>query len=223
MKQPNCCDSAVDCDDGVPCNINACIANKCRYGPDVANPDCCHPDAVGLNYLNRDDQNDCTEDYCNLNTFVCTNTNQPDEECCFSSAECTDGDPSTLDKCKNGFCWYPPDPAWCDTDADCDDGVLCTSDTCGSDNSCTHTDIPDCCVSNFNCYDGNVCTTDICDPATNQCQSTLDPECCVDAGDCDDGNACTTDLCYSHACRHIEAEACCNTNTECDDGNSLYH
>ena len=57
-----CCDIDEHCDDEVPCNVDRCISGECRHGPDPLFPTCCQPGALGLNYLNCNDQNPCTQD-----------------------------------------------------------------------------------------------------------------------------------------------------------------
>ena len=69
-----CCDIDEHCDDEVPCNVDRCISGECRHGPDPLFPTCCQPGALGLNYLNCNDQNPCTQDICNPNTFECTHS-----------------------------------------------------------------------------------------------------------------------------------------------------
>ena len=56
----------------------------------------------------------------------------PAAGCCFTSADCTDGDPCTTDTCSDSQCTFQPIAgcASCTADAACDDGSACTADAC---------------------------------------------------------------------------------------------
>ena len=96
------CTSASDCDDGLPCTIDACPANGvCSHKPQ--------------NVL-CDDDDPCTQDLCQTGSG-CSHANAP--------GGCDDGDACTTgDKCAGGQC--------SGMDKDCDDGDDCTNDSCTS-------------------------------------------------------------------------------------------
>lgn len=96
------CTSAGDCDDGIPCTVDACPASGvCSHKPQNA-------------ACNDDDP--CTQDLCQAGTG-CSHA--------IATGACDDGDPCTTgDKCMGGQCGG--------MDMDCADGDDCTSDNCAS-------------------------------------------------------------------------------------------
>ena len=203
------------CEDGNPCTEDSCNSatgcvhqpkggycndlDACTEGGECANGVCVPGPAVNCN-----DNNWCTDDYCD-NQTGCQHDNNSDL--------CPAG------QCVEGEC-VKADPT------NCDDWNPCTDDTydqqlgciytinqapCSDDNICTTGDHCEWgwCVStdSVECDDGNVCTADICNPAIGCTFSFSDDE-------CDDGNICTNDLCDAVlGCYHEY------NNAQCDDGN----
>jgi len=229
----NDCDGIVDdvdCDDGNPCTKDACNpvmgctntpasggacddanicteGDKCEGGICIGTPVTC------------DDDNDCTDDLCDVDTG-CMNLN--------NAAPCEDADLCTAgDKCMNGVCTSGQP-------IDCDDANVCTDDSCDSLIGCVHVnnanpcDDADVCTMNdfcaggecagakINCDDGSLCTADMCDP---------DSGCVYAPVDCSDDDPCTQDYCAPAAgCIHDPLSPCCGNGVvelpeECDDGN----
>ncbi|MHC5110757.1 MAG: S8 family serine peptidase [Planctomycetota bacterium] len=149
--------TAVDCDDGIDCTVDACnedsdscdnIASNayCDDGDFCNGAETCDPASgcqVGLTMV-CDDGNDCTDDACVAGT--CQHTPN-DANTCDDGLYCTG-----LDFCGGGTCVGSGDPcpsgltcnedtdscidAGCVVDTDCDDGHECTTDTC-TDGACT--------------------------------------------------------------------------------------
>ncbi len=248
VPSPPGCQSDAECNDGIPCTIDACIGNECFNDP---LPDCCTCDAQ------CDDGNQCTEDRCC--DGVCDNAPLPtgfpcgDGNLCTINDACTQGlcagtlvDCSYLDDdCNAGVCNQQTgacEPAPDNEGGGCEDGLYCTDgDFClgGS------------CVSGppRGCDDLDACTDDACDEDTQRCIHALNQNCCDQDADCDDGlycngleicssgqdgiclpgtppncddlDPCTNDYCDEEnaACRYEQIEGCCATAEDCDDGN----
>ncbi len=210
----------LDCDDGVPCTVDACDAvTGCSNTPDdtlcddgdVCNGiETCDADLGCVNGtpLDCDDGVACTVDACDPSEG-CSNT--PNDALCDDGDACNGIETCDAERgCVDGT---PPD---------CDDGVACTVDSCDPVLGCEH--VPDDAV----CADDDICTTDTCSPILG-CQYTpLDcndgVDCTVDSCEpavgcvhtpddmrCDDSDACTTDNCDP-------ATGCEHTLVDCDDG-----
>lgn len=186
-----------------------------------------------------DDQNACTDDYCDANSLKCVH--EPVE-----IASCDDGNECTRDDvCNAGACIGSP--------LVCDDEEICTSDTCDPQigciflpNSLICNDGNDCtfgdrCTESLCgpgesivCDDGNPCTTDACDedqgctfsPNVDLCDDgnacTLNDQCSLGScagGDplaCDDNEVCTTDLCVpDEGCTYTENSMTCTDGSAC--------
>ena len=184
-----------------------------------------------LDYIDCDDDNVCTFDFCGGDGFC---VNKP------AQAECDDLDPCTLgDHCEDGACVF-------DSALDCDDGNSCTKDLCqGSD--CYHGNLEGPCddgdpcslndyckvgfctggAGKLQCGDQNPCTIDTCvpfagcqfEPSTGECDDgdlctgsdhCSNGQCAGQPLDCDDGDACTLDGCSAGLCTHEgpPADAC---------------
>jgi len=214
----------IDCDDGIPCTIDACNeeTRSCSHEPDDARCDngllcdgvercdvaggCRSPAPIVC-----DDGVDCTIDRCDDQNGACLHL--VDDTYCDNGVFC-DGEEacdavrgcmSSVSPCTDTVC----DEAQgrcvdCLDDADCDDGVDCTQDTCDRrPGNCTFA--PD----DARCDDFDACTTDRCDAAG--CVFEPITECCTGDAQCDDGNPCTDDLCEAGRC------VIHNNNTACDD------
>ena len=198
---PGCeCDEDADCIDTDVCNgQESCVGNSC----------------VGGTWLDCEDGNECTDNWCDggcqqaNNTGACDDGSQCTESdtcangaCTGSPIVCNDGDGCTTDTCNPlTGCEYPSIPGCeCDEDSDCDDDDVCTGqETCNvQTGKCVAGTTPD-------CDDDDVCTDDSCDPVDG-CQYA------INTSPCDDGNACTADdICSVGYCQ--------GTPISCDDGN----
>ena len=245
-------DSELDCDDNNPCTQDVCLpAGGCANNIIVA--DCSDGDPCTVNDsclnglctpgtpLNCNDDNPCTDDWCNDDGICIHAANQ---------ADCDDGNACTVDDhCQAGTCAatqakYCSDDNVCTTDA-CDPGSGCVfslnNAPCDDDNVCTTGDKCSAgqCVSagELACDDGNLCTDDSCDPvdgclyAPNQapCNDgnlcTASDQCaggwCVSgpAIDCGDQNYCTDDLCEPGVgCKNVHNTIPCDDADECTIG-----
>ncbi len=206
-----------DCDDGLPCTADNCLAGiGCGHQP-LSAPDA--PPCVA-------DGDPCTLDFCSggscigVNYAVCTIGGV-----CVPAQKVSDGNPCL-------FC----DPAvpnqWSQkNDAPCDDGDACTFAT-----NCVQ---GQCVGIGMVCDDKSACTKDLCDPAVGCVFLPLDVTCNDDSlctlGDackngkcvgtplppatCDDGNACTTDKCdATFGCSHKPNGLPCNDSDPCTKG-----
>ena len=248
----------VVCNDDNPCTVDSCDpAEGCDWT--LSDAPCSDGDACTLGdqcieglcvpgeAQDCDDDNACTDDWCDPTTG-CVFTPNVDP--------CDDLNPCTLgDFCDAGLC------ASGQTE-ECDDGNVCTSDWCDPNSGCKNenngfpcTDGNPCtqndectdgaCVGfETDCDDGNPCTDDSCDPATG-CVSTFNEVACDDQNDCtvddvcnaglcqgtgslecDDDNICTKDICLPDGgCDHelLTGTPCsddnlCTSNDSCLDG-----
>jgi len=192
----------VSCDDGDACSLG-----------DVCGDGTC----AGVEVLDCDDDNDCTDDACD-----------PELGCVYSQVmvACDDGDPCTeQDACVEGICVGAP--------KDCGDEDPCTQDLCDSTQGCFHPPVPDedqvpcddgdlCTVTDVcaggeclgqdpvDCDDDEVCTDDFCDPSTGDCVHQDNDDAC------DDGNPCTQgDVCAGGECQPGASSCQCVTTAEC--------
>jgi len=129
-----CCADA-DCDDGVPCTLDSCVAGVCQHNetdcPCVTSADC-------------DDGYPCTTDSCS--SGVCQHVN--------NTNPCNDGDSCTSnDHCSNGVC--------VGTALNCDDGNPCTTDSCSS-GVCQHANNTDPCNDGNACTTEDRCSNGVC-------------------------------------------------------------
>jgi hypothetical protein len=194
------------CEDGNACSIG----DKC-----TAEGWC-----MGLQAINCDDQNPCTDDTCDP-AIGCVPKN--------NFAACDDGDPCTSgEQCGGGSCTGSV-PL-------CEDGNPCTVDTCDADtatcentpddelqctdeSACTQGDA---CISGScvpgpvdGCDDGNPCTENTCEDGTICVTSILDGAACDDGDACTAGDTCDSEACTSGPAADCEDENAC-TQTECD-------
>ncbi len=165
----------LDCDDGNPCTQDSCTPGAgCTHAPvqevcDDGNPctisdQCVDGQCTAGGYLNCNDNNVCTDDFCD-----------PAEGCVnvANIAPCNDGDLCTTnDSCADGAC--QPGAAIA-----CDDANPCTTDSCRPLGGCTHTD------NDLDCDDFDPCSSD------DSCSGGVCLD--NGTKDCDDGNPSTTD------------------------------
>ena len=140
--------------------------------------------------------------------------------CCGPEVRCDDGDPCTLDTCREGRCESAPIPGCCSSDIGCDDGDTCTLETCTGDaasgGTCLTTPVDGCCATTRDCDDADPCTEDRCTGEGTSGQCVHAPLCCDSDLGCDDGDACTAGQCVSGQCRYTNS--CCDSELACDDG-----
>ncbi len=152
------------CDDGDLCTGSGeCEAGACTGAP----PKTCN------------DENGCTNDYCNPDTGGCIF--DPAE---LTGAPCDDGSICTTnDVCQeDGSCTGQMKP--------CDDGNVCTADACDEeDGECKEVLTP-----GAPCDDGDLCTM----PGT--CNEG--GQCILEPVDCNDDNDCTKDVCVFGDCEY---------------------
>ncbi len=172
--------TAIDCDDGVGCTVDACNEGTdacdnspnngaCDNGSFCDGAETCDPvfDCVAGSTVDCDDNIPCTDDSCNEGTDQCDNTT--------NDGNCDDGLYCNGDEMCDAVqgCLAGSDP--------CDDGVGCTIDDCdeGAD-SCSNT------ADDASCDNGLFCDgAETCDPVLD-CQTGSDPcpgESCDEASD----------------------------------------
>lgn len=220
---------AAECDDGLPCTWDLCIAGRCDNAH--PRPDCCDDDAQCA----ASDDDPCTRPACIDNRCA----EPPIPGCCTANADCTDDDPCTTDYClamrcrhaataDPGCCWAAPtDPVTGAPRSDaerlalasarCDDGDPCTPDACDLEAArcVAGPPIPGCCAGNLACDDGDPCTYDTCWSFT--CRNPpKSGNCCTTDAACDDHDPCTRDFCALGTCRHLpDTGACCLDDAWC--------
>lgn len=204
------CDDNQSCTVSDSCTDGSCIGTDtcksgfmCQSGSCVPEPNC------QVN-LNCDDNNLCTNDFCDNGfcSFIFNDLPCTDGDACTLGdtcvqGECISGDPvicTPLDQCHqagvcnigNGLCSNPPKI----NGESCNDGINCTSpDTC----------IDGSCIGTLNCAVGEICQNDQC----------VDPPECVFDFDCDDLNICTDDACVNGQCAYTNNGLACNDGNPC--------
>jgi len=224
------CASDADCDDGVPCTTDYCVAGTCRnYDNCGSDCDFCPPEACNLQTgaCEPVDQSDPAEICGAKGASNCGVSNDPcaPQDCdvcgqlptCHVDADCNDGNDCTQDICNHGVCDSLPVLDCCNSDSDCDDNILCTADSCVG-HVCAFQPIPDCCVSNSDCDDGDACTSDSC--TGGHCVQSAILGCCHSDQDCDDGNPCSQDACLGNQCAFETVPDCssCQNDGDCHGG-----
>lgn len=227
-----CKGKKTSCNDNNPCTADFCdpqkgcinqpITGYCDDGNLCTTKDYCENGMCIGGVINEcNDNNPCTEDYCDSTSGKCFHKN-------LDGVLCDDGNKCTLNEtCDNGSCKS-------EGELNCNDGNICTKDGCDKVIGCYH-DIEEnpCCEEGVSvCDDGNPCTDDNCNPQTWKCIQTFNNAGCDDGKKCtevdtcnngncigkikkcDDGNPCTEDICE-------ENKGCVNKSlygTHCDDG-----
>ncbi|MCA9260519.1 MAG: hypothetical protein KDA61_15005 [Planctomycetales bacterium] len=193
---PSRCDADADCNDGLACTTDACVAGACAW---TIADDACFVRGVCYDTGDADPGDACS---------VCDPaTNQAQFTPAEAGATCDDGNICTADDvCLAGVCTGEA--------VTCNDGNACTDDVCDPSLGCTFPSVADgttcddtsACTENDRCEDGTCvadpvvcddgdpCTTNSCNPDTG-CVETLN------AAVCEDGDACTTgDVCADGTC-----------------------
>jgi len=242
----------VDCDDSNPCTADSCNAlvgcvhtanqDPCNDGdPCTTTDQCSGGSCVGTGLLACDDENPCTNDFCQPMAGCSHGNNQApcdDGSVCTTGDKCAGGScvPGVVMACddanpctKNGCdpvdgCTYAPEAGECSDNNECTTGDHCAAGACvgdapvdcDDDNPCT----TDKCLPNGGCQhlpwegpcsDGDVCT------GLDKC---LDGSCVAgEKLDCDDGNPCTDDSCDgASGCKHSMNQAACDDSNACTEG-----
>ena len=225
------CVTTGDCEDGLSCSIDACIASQCRYGAEVG---CCDHDlecafgelcSEGVCVACVADSDCGDDDVCTTHSCVegsCLSTLA--EGCCLEDPDCDDGDLCTVEACADGGCSYVPvaDPLCCNQDADCvPEEPTCVVSMCyvqaleGVARCRYGPPTAGCCLTDAACDDGHPCTVDACllgPDGFGECVSGPDPEqpgCCLVDAECDDGVVSTDDACVEGECEATEAPDFC--------------
>ncbi len=211
----NTCDPSTGTCSQTPINESG----SCDADGSVCTPnDICSSGAcVADESVSCDDNNPCTDDFCDANSGC---QNPPNTDPCDA-----DDNPCTVnDSCQSGSCIKGPNK-------ECDDDNLCTFDTCDMNtgkcnydgeayealpcdadgNLCTASDV---CKSGVcfpgaakDCDDGNVCTDDACDPKDGCVHTPNLAPCDADGSACTQADACNSGVCQAGVVK------------ECDDGN----
>jgi uncharacterized repeat protein (TIGR01451 family)/MYXO-CTERM domain-containing protein len=175
-----------DCDDGVACTDDTCLAGACQSSANDAN---CPDDGLFCNGVEGCDfLSGCisTGDPCAVSSMVC---HEDTDDChnCVADAECDDGIACTDDTCVAGLCVRTPNDSHCP-----DDGLYCNgAESCSAQSDCVSSGDP-CQVSG-----------ELCDETNDGCV-----ECLLDA-DCDDAVACSDDSCSAGLCSSTPNDANC--------------
>lgn len=193
-----CQGSAKPCDDNNPCTVDTCVAGSCTHTAspgapcDDDNPcsaaDSCLCDGDGCAVISCvgtpvvcDDDNACTDDFCDVNDPPPGYTpSVPASACHFvnNDAPCSDANVCTTgDHCQGGSCVGAGTLT-------CPDSP-CNAGTCSPATGCTLTPKP----NGSPCDDGNSCTTgESC--SAGACAGGSTNCACQNNADCSDNNPC---------------------------------
>ena len=118
-----CCALDVDCFDGDACTVDLCVEFSCD-NPPVADADCCNTSE------DCDDDNPCTSDFCQPGAqYKCQHPVMAVEGCCEDVSDCQDGDSCTIDVCDDAICNHINTCCFSDAECD-DGDEVCTVDSC---------------------------------------------------------------------------------------------
>ena len=210
------------CDDGNPCTDDLCDGDagcshaaltegECLDGDPCTVADHCDAGVCVGQPVDCNDDNPCTDDYCD------------EVGGCFyedNGADCDDGDPCTVaDQCDAGGCVGVGVSCDCECSDDC--GALEDGDLCNGTLYCDTGTLPyQCRVDNetiVNCPApegvGAVCLSAVCDGATGDCSfaPANDGFLCADGDSCTVGDTCAAGICEGGAAAN------CNDGNLCTD------
>ena len=222
-------DTVVDCDDGIDCTEDSCVAEtgECVFG---ANDALCSDGNACDGSEICDLEEGCLESLpleCD-DGDLCNGT-----EVCDWALGCVPGTPLVCDDgnpCDGKETCDPAEGCQAGVAPDCNDNNPCTTDKCDVQSGCVNEpnslpcdDGNDCtqfetcsgglCVGGFplNCNDNNPCTDDTCDPDSG-CHNDNN------LAGCNDNNVCTTgDYCQEGGCVGGPALDCSDNNPCTDD------
>lgn len=192
----------INAHNGAPCNDgNPCTTlDKCNNGVCVGTGHIC------------DDDNECTQDTCDISTLTCSHIGLPSKSCndgdrCTKKDKCTPegicvgepivcanitSNPCKYGKCVNGDCKMLPVPSG----STCDDGLKCTTNDICVNSECKGT--PVMCPGSTNCINIG------CDKWTGTCETRI-----LTGASCNSGSPCAlrsacsangTCVTYKHKC-----------------------
>ncbi len=195
------------CDDGDPCSTDRCNTadGSCLHGtaesgapcemedPCVESASCFGGECVASGFVDCDDGDPCTDDYCSPEQGGCVHTTA-DACCeCQNDNQCNDDNPCTVDSCADCACNNERVAESCCADvSECEDGDPCTIDRC-EELVCAYEPADwECCESEQDCDDEDPCTIDRCEE--NTCARESIEGCCL------------TVACRSAECRFRRSE-----------------
>jgi len=218
FSAPATCFSDDECDDGVACTDDHCVAGCCLFtcsdgDPCTENDECvmgiCTGTPVDCSYLDGT----CRVGVCNATTGTCEVLPANEGGECDDSNACTLSDVCTVGNClgtmvdcshlnttcnagvcnpATGICQQQP----ANEGGPCDDGQFCTA--------------TDRCAAGMCTGSGNPCTPpQQCDEANDLCVG------CLSDAECADGNPCTDDACVNGDCRSQNNLAPCDDEDSC--------
>jgi cysteine-rich repeat protein len=239
------CDGAIDepglvegklqelCDDGNSCTEDACkgdlgcqqtplTGTECFDGNSCTVADHCDAGECVGSPVDCDDDNPCTDDFCNEAGGCLFQDN---------AADCDDGDPCTVaDECSGGQCSGTTIACDCHENADCaplEDGNLCNGTLV-----CNTTKVPyQCEVSPdtvVTCPEAEgadaACLAASCDPVTGACSlvAANGGKACEDTNPCTIGDTCQNGLCTGGVALNCADDNVC-TDDSCDPESGCVH
>ncbi len=237
----------VDCpDDNNQCTKNECDADLgCTYPLEEAGAlcddgnlctegDACLDGECSGEYIDCDDENDCTIGSCDQETGFCTSVSLSDMPCNDQNA-CTNND-----SCSDGQC-LPGGQV------DCDDSNPCTMDTCAAQpkeagggckhqaaigapcddvNPCTAADMcteaGECMGEPIDCTDDNPCTDDLCNPVVGCLNNPMTGQNCEDGDPCSLADKCQDGVCAGSSTKNCSDGVDCTVDS-CHAGGECVH
>ena len=227
----------ADCDDGVACTDNDCVAQSCVFTPNNAN---CPDDGLFCNGTEFCDAVlDCSStgdpctggETCNEGTDTCDPPACDNDGTCESGEDCNncpnDCFTGSGAECGNGICEAADGEDCVGCPADCDgkqngnpNGRFCCGDGDGQGAIVCDSSTPECNGGGFSCTDvpasASCCGDGTCEGTENDVNCAIDCGCSVPA-DCDDANECTVDDCVANACQNTPVA----DGTSCNAGADL--
>ena len=226
------CESAADCDDGVACTTDDCVAARCTATPDdtacTDGPDgVCDP-MNGCQYSVCDEATtclpgDCQTARCEGTTCVRTSTCTGDEVCCGGACmSCDDGNDCTDDGCDGTSCTHAPlDMQPCEDDRYCNGSEVCMGSTCapGTNPCVAPLTCDEAAASCVNCTSDADCTDDV---MMGSCVASMGAPVCSMAGTrtvTTVDRSCVSGTCVADA-PTMSMESCTRPTdgTTCNDG-----
>ena len=238
------CTSDEDCKAGSPCRKSWCDPSSkqclsesypdgtaCEEGPCVRDGVCVAGECKGAR-VNCNDNNPCTDDYCDLELGC---VHKPNTAPCDDTNPCTVGDRCSMGQCKPG-----KNVCACEKDQDC--AAKDDQDLCNGTLRCMghHCEIDPNTVVHCDLAKDVQCLLAACEPSTGKCVTSAVPDgtpcddkdrCTIgdvcNAGACvgqvvlvcDDKNPCTDDTCDSaKGCVFVPNEASCDDGNGCTEG-----
>jgi len=214
--QPEC-QADGDCNDGVSCTVDSCVAENCVYAPDdsvcdngqwcdgTETCDVLNDCQAGID-VDCSDLYDCTDDSCNDILDTCDNI--PNDDNCIFPEIC-----NPIYFPQGTGCGEVLECTGQDDGTPCDDGSYCNGpDECVQE-TCTNAGPA------VDCGDGVSCTVDSCNEGTESCDNLPDDDVCDDGLWCVVGEFCDAQLdCQAGSVRDCSDDLDCSIDS-CDDTN----